>query len=72
MRNVIIRALKWIAAWAWDTADRITPHAFDDPETLRQLSFCADFSDLPEGRHVIPREELEARIIKGMELATWH
>ena len=72
MRNVIIRALTQIALWACDAAERLTPHAFDDPELLQQLSVCADFSDLPEGHHVIAREELEARIIKGMEAATWH
>jgi hypothetical protein len=63
--------LTWIGSLALDLAGLIQPHPFDDVELLQQLSFCIDVSDLQPGQ-IIQRDELEARIIKGMEMATWH
>jgi hypothetical protein len=71
MRKTLVRWLNWIGGLALDLASLIEPHPFDDIELLRQLSFCMDVSDLEPGQ-IIQREDLEDRIIKGMEAATWH
>jgi hypothetical protein len=71
MRQTLARCLAWIGGLALDLAAWIKPHPFDDIELLRQLSFCMDMTDLTDGQ-IIQREELEERIIKGMEAATWH
>jgi hypothetical protein len=71
MRKTLARWLNWIGGLALDLASLIEPHPFDDIELLRQLSFCMDVSDLKPGQ-IIQREDLEDRIIKGMEAATWH
>lgn len=72
MRKALAGAIEWLGMLFMDLSGLIRPHPFDDIEFLKQLSFCADFSDLPEGKHVIPWADLEARVIKGMEKATWH
>lgn len=71
MRHVIAGWLNWLGGLCLDLASLIQPHPFDDVELLQQLSFCMDVSDLKPGQ-IIQRDDLEARIIKGMEDATWH
>ncbi len=71
MRKALAGALNWLGGLCLDLAGLIQPHPFDDVELLQQLSFCMDVSDLKPGQ-IIQRDDLEARIIKGMEDATWH